>query len=84
MAAPNTAQKAPIVVTQGGVPVAFTASTDNPAIAGIQQLGPDTFLVGVSAGAGILTVTAGSQSAQLAFTIAEAPLEVTLGEPVAK
>jgi hypothetical protein len=84
MAAPNTTQKSPIVVTQGGSPVSFTAATDNPAVAFIQALGPDTFLVGQSAGSGVLTVTSGAQSTTLAFTISEAPLEITLGDPIPK
>jgi hypothetical protein len=82
----DTTQKAPIIVTQtDGTPVSgFSASVDNPAVALIRALGPDTFLEAVGVGSGLLTVTAGSQTGTLAFTVTAAPLVITLGPAVPK
>lgn len=82
----DTTQKAPILVTQtdGTAVSGFTAAVDDPTIATIQALGPDTFLVAVAPGSGNLDVTYGVQSGSLPFTVTAAPLVVTLGSPVPK
>jgi hypothetical protein len=85
MPAPNDMQKSPITVTKGGAPATgWTATTDDPAILQIQSLGPDTFGVGISAGSGAVTITRGTQTALLPYTVTEAPLVPAWGEPVPK
>lgn len=82
----DTTQKAPILVTQtDGTPVtSFTTAIDDPTVAQIQALGPDTFLVALTPGSGTLTVTSGVQEGVLPFTVTAAPLVITLGPAVPK
>jgi hypothetical protein len=85
MPAPNDMQKSPIIVKKGGtLATGWSATTDDPAILQIQSLGPDTFGVGVSAGSGAVTITRGTQTALLPYTVTEAALEPEWGEPIPK
>jgi len=82
----DTTQKAPILVTQtDGTPVtSYTAAIDDPLIASVQESGSDRFLVAVAPGSGTLSVTSGSQTGTLPFTVTAAPLVITLGPAVPK
>ena len=86
MAELNTAQKAPIIVTQvDGTPAPINSSgVDDPAIGSIQQVGPDTFLVANGVGSANLHINSGVQTGVLPFTVTAAPLVITLGAPVPK
>jgi len=86
MAELNTAQKAPIIVTQvDGTPATITSSgVDDPAVGGIQQVNGDLFLVAKGVGSANLHINSGAQTGVLPFTVTAAPLVITLGPAVPK